>query len=138
MKTSAVYNHQRRLINKLQSVYYFATVERLKHSELCLRVGKEIWSDPGLKRCPSYVHSVLMQTRETLSQQIYSHLIWAFIGSDGIPRQLNSLTEEDRQKVFSGDIKGTYYWLKTAKTVETLTDGSIVEIITKTPTLSAF
>lgn len=79
-----------------------------------------------------------MQARSTLSEQIYSHLIWAFIGSDGIPRQLDSLTEEDRQKVFSGDIKGAHYWLKTTKTTKTLADGSIVEIITKTPTLSTF
>jgi hypothetical protein len=79
-----------------------------------------------------------MEVRHGLSEQVYSHLIWAFIGSDGRPRQLNDLPESDRQAVFKGEIKGAHYWIKMSKRIETLEDGSIQEIIVKSPTTSAF
>jgi hypothetical protein len=79
-----------------------------------------------------------MEVRATLADQIYAHLIWAFIGSDGVPRQLDALSESDRQAVFSGAIQGGHYWLKSDRRTETLPDGRIVETITKTPTVDRF
>jgi len=73
-----------------------------------------------------------------LAEDIYRHLVWAFIGSDGVPRQLDNLTETDRQAVFAGTIQGGHYWLKTERTVEILPDGRIRETLTKTPTISRY
>jgi len=138
VKLSTAYNHKNRLANKLRNVYHCAVYDRPAHRLLCERVSADVWSDPALKRCPSWVATALMEVRHSLSEQVYSHLIWAFIGSDGRPRQLNDLPESDRQAVFKGEIKGAHYWLKTSKRIETLEDGSIQEIIVKSPTTSAF
>ena len=76
-----------------------------------------------------------MEIRNTLAEQIYGHLVWAFIGSDGLPRQLDDLPESDRQAVFADALQGGHYWLKSDRRTETLPDGRIVDTITKTPTV---
>lgn len=138
MKLSTATNHKNRLANRMRSIYASAVYDRPSHRDLIARVFEGVWADPALKRCPSWVHTALMEVRNTLSEQIYSHLVRAFIGSDGVPRQLHDLPESDRQAVFDGTIQGGHYWLKSDRKTETLPDGRIVETITKTPTVSRY
>ena len=138
MKLSTATNHKNRLANKMRGIYASAVYDRPSHRDLIARVSEGVWADPALKRCPSWVYTALMEVRATLADQIYSHLLWAFIGSDGVPRQLDALPESDRQAVFSDAIQGGHYWLKTYRISETLADGRIVETITKTPTVDRF
>lgn len=138
MKLSTATNHKNRLANRMRSIYASAVYDRPSHRELIARVSEGVWADPGFKRCPSWVYTALMEVRNTLAEQIYAHLLWAFIGSDGVPRQLDDLPEPDRQAVFAGTIQGGHYWLKSDRKVETLLDGRIVETITKTPTISKY
>ena len=65
-------------------------------------------------------------------------MAWSFIGSDGIPRELNSLAEADRQAVFADKIKGRHYWTRTNKSKETLADGTIIETIKRTITTKSY
>jgi len=138
MKTTTAHNHKRRLANRMRSIYACAVYDRPSHRDLIARVSAEVWNDPGLKRCPSWVSTALLEIRQTLAEQIYSHLLWAFIGSDGVPRQLDELPESDRQAVLADTLQGGHYWLKTDRKTETLPDGRIVETITKTPTPAKF
>lgn len=138
MKLSTATNHKNRLANRMRSIYASAVYDRPSHRELIARVSETVWADPALKRCPSWVSAALLEVRHTLAEQIYAHLVWAFIGSDGVPRQLYDLPEPDRQAVFSGAIQGGHYWLKSDRRTETLPDGRIVETITKTPTVSRY
>lgn len=138
MKLSTATNHKNRLANRMRSIYASAVYDRPSHRDLVARVSETVWADPALKRCPSWVSTALMEVRQSLAEQIYSHLLRAFIGSDGVPRQLYDLSEPDRQAVFAGTIQGGYYWLKSDRKVETLPDGRIVETITKTPTVSKY
>jgi hypothetical protein len=120
VKLSTAYNHKNRLANKLRNVYGCAVYDRPTHRLLCERVSADVWSDPALKHCPRWVTTALMEVRHSLSEQIYSHLVWAFIGSDGSPRQLNDLPEDDRQAVFKGEIKGTISSVSLSKLLTTL------------------
>ena len=138
MKSSTAYNHLRRLGNKLAYVYSSAVYDRPSHRELCDRVRSEVWEDSAFKRLPGWARSVLYDRRHHLSEQIYSHLVWSFIGSDGKPRQLDSLTEDDRQAVFADKIKGAHYWTRTERNKQTLDDGTIVETIKRTITTRAY
>lgn len=138
MKTSTAYNHKRRLANRMRSIYACAVYDRPSHRDLIARVSAEVWADPALKRCPRWVSTALLEVRESLAEEIYRHLVWAFIGSDGVPRQLDALTETDRQAVFSDTLQGGHYWLKTDRKTETLPDGRIIETITKTPTVARY
>lgn len=138
MKTSTAYNHKRRLANRMRSIYASAVYDRPSHRDLVARVSEGVWADPALKRCPGWVSVALLEVRDSLAEQVYSHLVWAFIGSDGVPRQLDALTETDRQAVFSDTLQGGHYWLKTDRKTETLPDGRIVETITKTPTVARY
>ena len=138
MKTSTASNHKRRLANRMRSLYACAVYDRPSHRDLIARVSAEVWNDPGLSRCPGWVSTALLEVRASLAEEIYRHLVWAFIGSDGVPRQLDDLTETDRQAVFAGTIQGGHYWLKTDRKTEVLPDGRIVETITKTPTVALY
>lgn len=138
MKRSTASNHKRRLANRMRSIYACAVYDRPSHRDLVARVSEGVWADPALKRCPSWVSVALLEVRDSLAEQIYSHLIWAFIGSDGVPRQLDDLTETDRQAVFADTLQGGHYWLKTDRRTEALPDGRVVETITKTPTVARY
>jgi hypothetical protein len=138
MKLSTATNHKNRLANRMRSIYASAVYDRPAHRDLIARVSEGVWADPALKRCPSWVYTALMEVRSSLAEQIYSHLVWAFIGSDGVPRQLNDLPEPDRLAVFADTLQGGHYWLKLDRKTETLPDGRIVETITKTPTVAKF
>ena len=138
MKLSTATNHKNRLANQMRSIYACAVYDRPYHRDLVARVSEGVLADPALKRCPSWVYTALMEVRNTLAEQIYAHLVWAFIGSDGVPRQLGDLTETDRQAVFVDTLHGGHYWLKTDRRTETLPDGRIVETITKTPTVARY
>ena len=138
MKLSTATNHKNRLANRMRSIYASAVYDRPSHRELVARVSEGVWADPALKRCPSWVYTALMEVRNTLAEQIYAHLVWAFIGSDGIPRQLDDLPESDRQAVFADTLQGGHYWLKSDRRTETLPDGRIVDTTTKTPTVSKY
>lgn len=138
MKRQTAYNHKRRLANRMRSIYNQAIYDRPLHRDLIARVRAEVWGDPGLKRCPSWVHTALLEVREQCADAIYRHMVWAFVGSDGVPRQLDSLPESDRQAVFKGTIQGHHYWVRSDRKVETLPDGRIVETIVKTPTLATY
>jgi len=122
----------------MRSIYACAVYDRPSHRDLVARVSAEVWADPGLKRCPAWVSTALLEVRASLAEDIYRHLIWAFIGSDGVPRQLDELTETDRQAVFADTLQGGHYWLKTDRSTETLPDGRIIETITKTPTVARY
>lgn len=134
MKSATVQNHLTRLSNKLTSIYLNATYSRPRHRAIADQVAQDVWQSPAFNRLPGWAKSVLYDRRRQLSEDIYRHLVWAFLGSDGKPRQLDNLGEADRQKVFSGEITGRHYWVKTARNVETKQDGTIVETITKTIT----
>jgi hypothetical protein len=138
MKLSTATNHKNRLANQMRSIYACAVYDRPSHRDLVARVSEGVWADPALKRCPSWVYTALMEVRHSLAAQVYAHLVWAFIGSDGVPRQLDDLTESDRQAVFAGTLHGGHYWLKSDRRTETLPDGRIVETITKTPTVARY
>jgi len=138
VRSSTVQNHLRRLSNKLACVYSSAVYDRPSHKELCARVGSEVWEDPAFIKLPYWARSVLYDRRRHLSEQVYSHLVWSFIGSDGIARELNSLTEDDRQAVFSDKIKGGHYWTRNKRHKETLEDGTIVETISRQVTCQAY
>lgn len=138
MNTSTAYNHQRRLAGRMANIYACAVYDRPTHRELVARVVAEVWDDPALKRCPRWVSTALLQTREHLAEAIYAHLLWGFCGSDGVVRELDALSETDRAAVLAGDIAGAHYWLKTERTRTTLADGRIIETLTKTPTLSRY
>lgn len=138
MKLSTATNHKNRLANQMRSIYACAVYDRPSHRDLVARVSAEVWADPGLKRCPGWVSIALLEVRASLAEDIYQHLVWAFIGSDGVPRQLDDLTETDRQAVFADTLHGGHYWLKTDRRTETLPDGRIVKTITKTPTVARY
>ena len=138
MKISTVHNHMQRLTNKLGNIYSCAVYSHPSHKELCSQVGEEVWTDPAFKKLPGWARSVLYDRRRALSDQIYNHLAWSFIGSDGIPRELNSLAEADRQAVFADKIKGSHYWTRTNKSKETLADGTIIETIKRTITTKSY
>jgi hypothetical protein len=138
MRSSTVQNHLRRLSNKLAYVYSSAVYDRPSHKEVCARVASEVWEDPAFVKLPGWARSVLYDRRRHLSEQIYSHLVWSFVGSDGKARELNSLTEDDRQAVFADKIKGAHYWTRTKRQKETMEDGTIVETISRTITTEAY
>lgn len=138
MKTSTAHNHKRRLANRMASIYACAIYDRPRHKDLIARVVAEVWQDPALKRCPGWVSTALLEVRQHLADGIYAHLMWGFVGSDGIVRDLNALSEADRNAVLAGDITGAHYWLKTERTRQTTADGKIIETIVKTPTLSTY
>jgi hypothetical protein len=138
MRSSTVQNHLRRLSNKLAYVYNSAVYSRPSHRELCALVGSEVWEDPAFMKLPRWARSVLYDRRRHLSEQVYSHLVWSFIGSDGKPRELNRLTEDDRRAVFADKIKGAHYWTQSKRQKQTLEDGTIVETITRVITAKAY
>jgi hypothetical protein len=138
MRLSTTHNHLRRLSNKLAYVYSSAVYDHPSHKELCALVSSEVWEDPTFARLPYWARSVLYDRRSRLSDQIYSHLVWSFIGSDGVPRELHALTEDDRQAVFVDKIKGAHYWTRTAHQKLTMEDGTIVETIQRTITTKAY
>ena len=86
-----------------------------------------VWGDNSLKKCPQWVHSSLMTYRESLKDALYrEYLVWAFMGSDGIPRQLDQLSEADKQGVFNGEIQGHFYWLTILKRCKTMGEGGTI------------
>jgi hypothetical protein len=138
MRQTTAHNHNRRLANALDHAYLMATYDHPSHRDLCARIAETVWQDPGLKRCPGWVTSALMERRVIRSEEIYQHLLWAFPDSDGVPRQLDDLSDADRQRVFSGEISGAHYWMRTTRSRETLPDGTIRETITRTPTTNTY
>lgn len=104
-------------------------LSQISHDRLMEEMRKTIWGDNSLKKCPQWVHSSLMTYRESLKDALYrEHLVWAFMGSDGVPRQLDQLSEADKQRVFNGEIQGRFYWLTTLKRHKTTeNDGTIRE-----------
>jgi hypothetical protein len=132
MKTSTAYNHQRRLMNAMTNIYACAVYDRPSHRDLVARVVAQVWDDPGLKRCPAWVSHGLRVYRDQLSEQIYRHLRWGFMGSDGVIRaSYLDLSPDDQNAVNRGDIVGHHYWLETSRKCETLPDGTMVETISR-------
>ena len=64
--------------------------------------------------------------------RMYDAMVWSFKGSDGTIRNLDDLSEADRQAVFNGRIKGHFYYKQQiGHTVRTVSDnGEITETTT--------
>lgn len=132
MRTSTAYNHQRRLMRTMADIYTCAVHDRPLHRDLVASVVQRVWDDPGLKRCPDWVGHGLRVYRDQLSDLVYRHLRWGFMGSDGIIRESYlDLSPDDQAAVDRGDIVGRHYWLEASRKCETLPDGTMVETISR-------
>ena len=130
MKLSTALNHEQRLINQIDSIYSNVIASKAGHGDILASMKAQVWSDPGLKRCPHWVHHGLIVHAATWRRRIYDHLVWGFMGSDGTPRPLHDLQEPDRQAVLDGAIPGRHYWREAmGKTIDRLPDGSVIETI---------
>lgn len=140
MKHSTAYNHQRRLMRAMASVYASAVYSRPTHRDLTATVVQRVWEDPALKRCPSWVHHGLLVYREMLSELLWSNLRWGFEGSDGIIRpSFLDLSAEDQQAVREDRLKGAHYWLITERQpVEASPSSTVAEAIVRKYTNAKF
>lgn len=112
MKTSTAYSHLTRLKARMDSIYSAACSYRSPHSDILERTKKEIWDDPALKKCPSWVRASLSNHSGAKLAEIHRHfVIWAFMCPDGKPRVWDQLDEETRQS-YCSEKTGNHFWLK--------------------------
>ena len=113
MKTSTAYNHLKRLKSRMDSIYSAARSCRSTHAHILERVKAEVWEDPDLKKCPSWVRASLGNHSGAKLDEIFQHFtLWAFMCPDGKPRVWGQLDEETRLSYCVPDKTGSRFWLK--------------------------
>jgi len=112
MQTSTAYNHLTRLKSRIDSIYSAARSYRSPHSDILEKMKSEIWEDPALKKCPSWVRASLSNHSGAKLDEIHRHFVlWAFMCPDGKPRVWEQLDESTRQS-YCSEKTGNHYWLR--------------------------
>jgi hypothetical protein len=113
MKHSTAHNHLTRLKSATDSIHSAARSYRSPHADILARMTKEVWEDPALAKCPSWVRAGLSNHSMSKLHEIQRHFVmWAFMCPDGKPRVWEQLDEETRRSYCSAEKTGNHFWLK--------------------------
>jgi hypothetical protein len=112
MRHSTAYNHYCRLRDRLDSIHRTAIQFQHSHAVTLEATKAEIWGDPALKKCPSWVQGQLSIRGEMWLKEVFRYwLVWLFPTPSG-PKDWDSLTDAERDEYRTPDHTGAHYWLK--------------------------
>ena len=136
MKPSTAYNHYVRLRERLATCYACARISGSPHSVLLASVKADVWQDPALAKCPSWVRVSLAEFDRTAYEDLHKNwLAWLFPTESG-PKAWESLSDDERLSFTRDGKTGSHYWLAPAlvggRSAGTMADGVLTRVYTVT------
>lgn len=115
MKTSTAYNHFTRLKSRMESVYSAAECYHPTHAHILERLTAEVFNDPALPKCPSWVRQGLTDYSSARLERIHRGLVvWLHKGADGRFKSYEALNDQERDAVNKDSDRklSAHVWLK--------------------------
>ena len=110
MKSTTAYNHQRRLLLLLRSIWSSTRISHRHHMAHIEAMGR-LWNDEGLARCPGHVKSFISgYDRALWEQHQQTAVVWRMPFNGVLYAGWDDLPEEGKEAYRSGGATGKHVY----------------------------